>query len=141
MLSSNGNFPLSTELVVHIFCHLSQFSDVLALAATCSRLRAIWFANVTPIYKQVAPRSIPCEQHARRFLADQGGSALETQLSPRDVIRMARNADVVEKAVEQFEREIVRRVRSKLQHRLQRVCGKHDSDTGLEKPTASQSGS
>ncbi len=112
----NGSFlssDLSSELLIHIFCQLPLLSDVFAFAATCSRLRAIWSVNVTPIYNEVAPRSIACHQHARRFLADQGGPASKAPMSTEDVVRMARNADVVETAVLQFEREIVCRVRNK----------------------------
>ena len=113
MSPSNGKFPLSSEILLHIFCHLPFLSEIFALAATCSRLRAIWSVNVTPIYNTVASRSIPCLQHARRFLADQGGPGCEALMPMGDAVRMAGNANVVEKALLQFEREIVSRVRSK----------------------------
>ena len=69
--------------------------------------------SVNPIYHQIAPRSIPCERAARRFLVDQDGPDLGSPMSAKDVVRMVRNANVIEKAILQFEREIVRRVRSK----------------------------
>ena len=70
--------------------------------------------NVNPVYKQIAPRSLPCESAARRFLTDQDGPDLGSPLSAKDVVRMVRNAGVIEKAILQFEREIVSRVRSEL---------------------------
>jgi len=104
---------LPAELTTEIFCLLPSLSDVFAVAATCHQFRYVWMTNVTQIYHQVAPRSIPCERYARRFRADQGGPAMECwKLSPGDVVCMVRNACVVEKAILQFEREIVRRVRS-----------------------------
>ena len=113
MASSSGSFPLSTELIIHIFCQLPLLSDVFALAATCSQLRDICSAYTNSIYIEVAPRSIACLYHARRFLADQGGPALGAPMAMKDLVRMARNADVVEKAILQFEREVVCNVRCK----------------------------
>lgn len=104
------------ELVTKIFCRLSSFSDVFALSATCRQLRYIWFSNVTPIYSHVAPRSIACATQARKFLNDQGALAVDYSLSAENVVQLVRNSSVVEKAVQQFEREIVCRVRSKLKH-------------------------
>ncbi|MCJ1296583.1 hypothetical protein MMC34_008149 [Xylographa carneopallida] len=100
------------EVASNIFCQLSSFSDVFALSAVCCRLRDIWLESVNPIYHQIAPRSIPCERAARRFLVDQDGPDLGSPMSAKDVVRMVRNANVIEKAILQFEREIVRRVRS-----------------------------
>ena len=75
----------------------------------------------------VALSSIACQQHARRFLIDQGGPAWEAPLSKGHLVRMAMNADVVEKAVIQFEREIVCRVRSKCSTTIK--LREHDSNT------------
>jgi hypothetical protein len=102
------------EIVTKIFCQLPSFSDVFALSATCHQLRHIWLSNVTPIYTHVGPRSIACETQARKFLIDQGGPVLDCPMSAKDVIRMVQNSRVVEKAIRQFEREIVCRVKSKL---------------------------
>lgn len=66
-----------------------------------------------PIYNSVAPRSIAFERDARRFLVDQHGPKLESPMIAETVVQMVRNASIVEKAVLQFEREIVCRVRSK----------------------------
>lgn len=114
--ASDINGPLLSlpaELVTNIFKFLPSLSDVLALAATCRRLRRTWTTNVTTIYSQVASRSIPCERYARCFLADQGGPATSyPTLSVRDVLCMVRNSFVVEKAMLQFERDLVRSVKS-----------------------------
>ncbi len=114
----HGLDPLShspTELLVTIFSLLSRFSDVFALAVTCHRLRHVWMTSTNVIYRQVAPRCIPCEQHARMFLADQGGPAKESpMLSAEDVRRLVRNSWVVEKAISEFEKTIVCKVRSML---------------------------
>ena len=102
------------EVATNIFCQLPSFSDVFALSAVCGRLRRLWLQNVNPIYKQIAPKSIPCEPAARRFLVDQDGPGLGSPMSSEDVVRMVRNAGVIEKAILQFEQEIVRRVRGDL---------------------------
>ena len=102
------------EVATHIFCQLSSFPDVFALSAVCRRLRHFWLNSVNQVYVQVAPRSISCEHAARRFLADQDGPGLGSPLSAADVVRMVRNAGVIEDAILQFEREIVSRIRSKL---------------------------
>ncbi len=114
--ANDSNSPLLSlpvELVTKIYSLLPSFFDVLALAATCRRLRCIWTTNVTSIYSQVASRSIPCERYARRFLADQGGPATGfPTLSTRDALNVLRNSCIIEKAILQFERDIVCRVRS-----------------------------
>ena len=69
--------------------------------------------NVNSIYNEIAPRSIPCINAAGRFLVVHDGLSLESPIAAKDVVRMLRNADVVEKAILQFEREIVSRVKSK----------------------------
>ena len=105
---------LPSELTLNIFCQLSSFTDVFALAGTCRGLRQIYSAYTTLIYSRVAPRSIACESYARRFLIDQdGGPAIGSPFSVADMLRVAKNSSVVEKAIRQFEKEIVSRVRSK----------------------------
>ena len=105
---------IPVEVVTKVFTLLPSFFDVLVLAATCRQLRRIWTANVTTIYSQVAPRSISCEHYARRFLADQGGPATDyPTLSAKDVLCMLRNSCVTEKAMLQFEKDLVHRVKSK----------------------------
>lgn len=114
--ASDSNDALSSmpaELITVIFCLLPSFSDVIALAATCHRLRHIWTTNTTTIFINVAPRGIPCHRYARNFLTDQGGPALDSPtLSAEDVVRMVRNSHIVEKAVFQFEKEIVPWIKS-----------------------------
>ena len=102
---------LPPEATAGIFCQLPSFFDILCLSRVCCRLRQVWLDNVTLIYREVAPRSIPCETAARRFLVDQSGRDPETPLSAEDVVRMLHNAAVVEKAILQFESEIVSRVK------------------------------
>lgn len=65
------------------------------------------------LYNQIAPRSIPYERAARRFPVDQNAPGLGSSMFAKDVVRMVRNAGVIENAILQFEREIVSRVRSK----------------------------
>ena len=103
---------LPNEIIVKLFCHLSSLSEVLALAAVIRALRLIWTGNITHIYYQVAPQSISCERHARKFREDQRGSFFEScPMSAQDVICIARNSRIVEKSVLQFEREIVCKVK------------------------------
>lgn len=104
---------LPPELAIEIFRQLPSFSDVFALSATCHQLRNIWLEHLTPIYNHVAPRSIACETQAREILIDQGGPAFGCRLSAKDVVRMVQNSRIVEKAIREFERKFVCRVKSK----------------------------
>ena len=91
---SIGHVPISltpSEIAICIFSQLSTFFDVLALSSICHSLRNTWLGNVTPIYKNVAPRSIECELAARVLLADQGGPSVESPLCARDVVHMVGN--------------------------------------------------
>lgn len=99
------NTPLATlppELLIHIFIHLSDLSDVLSLAATSCRLRLICSKNATSTYNHVGPRIFPFRQ---------GGADLEDGLSLHDIAAMLRNWRIIEVAIPQFERQIVRWVR------------------------------
>lgn len=103
---------MPAEIVTKIFCMLPSLSDVLAIATTCRQFRNFWSENISVIYGSVGLRSIPCELHARRLLADQSSTQLGVSVSSaRDVLRLLRNACVVEKAILQFEREFVCRVK------------------------------
>ena len=104
---------LPVELLIGIYCHLASnaetFPAVLALAATSRRAREVCNLNITAVYQHVVPRVIPCERHARRLLADQGGAAADSpKIYPKDVHRMLRNSGVVEIAVKYFEEHILR---------------------------------
>ncbi|KAM0801094.1 hypothetical protein BDR22DRAFT_208952 [Usnea florida] len=113
----NRPVSLSTmppEVAINIFCQLPSFSDVFALSTVCLRLRHLWLENVNPIYKQIGPRSIPCERAARRFLVDHGGPGMEFPMTAKDVIRMLQNAKVVEDTILQFEREVLGSVKMDL---------------------------
>lgn len=104
---------IPTELVTEIFSLLPTLHDIFALAATCHRINHIWSTNATGIYHRVAPRSIPCEPYARRFLSDSGGPAPDyPKLNTVNIRHIARNASIVEKSIAQFEKDIVWRVRS-----------------------------
>ena len=110
----NRPVSLSTmppEVAINIFCQLPSFSDVFALSAVCLRLRHLWLENVNPIYKQIGPRSIPCERAARRFLV---GPGMEFPMTAKDVIRMVQNASVIEDTILQFEREVLMSENSEL---------------------------
>lgn len=107
--STIGHFSsMPTELIIKVFCHLPTLFDAFALSETSHRLRDIWAANFMEIYRLVGLRCIPCERHARIFLAVQVGLALESPtLSIEDIIRIMKNVQVVEDALLQFERLIV----------------------------------
>ena len=109
-ISDSPVLAIPTELIIHIFKCSSSLSEVLALAATCHRLQEIWHDNVTEIYTPVAARSISCEKHARRLCADHGGLK-DGNVSPQDVRRILRNAHIVKKAIVQFEKEVVCKVK------------------------------
>ena len=102
------------EVVINIFCQLPSFSDVFTLSAVCRWLRHLWLDDVNPVYKQIAPRRFSCERAARPFLIDQAQPGLGSAVSAKVVVCIVRNAGAMEKAIPQSEREIVSRVRSKL---------------------------
>ena len=105
---------IPAELLIKIYGFLPSFTTAFALAATCHRLRRIWLENAAAIYPHLAARSIPCETHARQFLADQDRSVgQDPALSALGVRRIMRNAQIIEKAIKQFEEEIVCKVKSK----------------------------
>ena len=107
--STIGQFSsMPTELIIKVFCHLPTLFDTFALSESFHWLRDIWAANFMEIYRLVGLRCIPCERRARIFLAVQGGPAIESpMLSIEDIIRIVKNARVVEDALLQFKRLIV----------------------------------
>ena len=106
--------PFPVELLTIVFCHLSSFQDVFNLAFTCYRAQDVWLNNVATIYKHIARVSITCEDHARIFLADQGGPAPESEItSGRDVFQMMKNQNVINKVILEFERQIVSNVKAR----------------------------
>lgn len=106
---------LFVKIAIKVFGQLLSFVDVFVLTTTCSRLWTIWLTNVLAIYNDVERRCISCERHARSFLAtQQGHSSMQvSSLNARDVIHLLQNANEIERAIVQFEREIVSKVRSK----------------------------
>lgn len=115
LATTQGNNYLTTfpkELLTGIYYFLPSFSEVLALSSTCHWLRDCWLTDVTLIYHHIAPRTIPCERHARNFLVDPHGTYKNpSMISADDVLRLIRNSRIVEKAISQFETQIVSRVK------------------------------
>lgn len=99
--STIGQFSsMPTELIIKVLCHLPTLFDAFALSETSHPLRDIWAANFMEVYRLVGLRCIPCERHARIFLAVQGGPAIEfPTLSIEDIIPIMKNARVVEDAL------------------------------------------
>ena len=112
----NRNDPftlVSPELITNVICQLPSLFDALVFSATCRRHRQIYCENVTHIYTHIAPKTITCRRDARNLLADQGGAAPDSRvLSMHDVSQLLRNSRRVEKAIDQFNRDIVCRVRN-----------------------------
>ena len=102
------------EILTSVFCHLPSFHEAFVLSSTCHLMQEVWMDNVETIYKHLARHSIPCERHARQFLALQGGPPLESGIaSAKHVVQMMRNRSVVERAICTFEHQIVHRVESR----------------------------
>ncbi len=101
---SSGTFsPLPVELPTSVSHYLTS--------STCHLLRDVWLENVATIYNHVARASIPCKRYARDFLADQGGTSPESEITcAEDLVRMTKNRQVINMALPQLERQIVRRV-------------------------------
>lgn len=105
---------LPVELLEGVYCPLPSFNDVFSLSSTCHQMRDVWLNNVATIYNRVARASIPCKRYARAFFADQGGPSLESgMISAKDVVKMLRNKRVLDAATQQFESEIVGRVKAR----------------------------
>lgn len=106
---NDGNPLLSTpnEIILELFCCLPSFSHVFAFAATSRRIRQVWLDNASRVYHQVAPRCIPGEAHARKFREYQRACSIQTSPPTDDTICIMRNAQIVEKAIVQFENEVV----------------------------------
>lgn len=105
---------LPEEIISEIFCLLPSFTDIFNLASSCTRLKRMWKSSVTLIYHSVAQRRIPCLRQARCFLTDQGGPSVDSPtITTENVSQMVRNAHTIEKAILQFEKEIVCRVEGK----------------------------
>ena len=113
---------LPVEIILHCFCSLPSFWDVLHFAATCQRNHQIWTANVSTIYHHISPRDIQCRRYARTLLADQGGSPADSHnLTIRDVLQLVRNTVVMKKSIEEFNKVHVHRFatgRNKRQYSL-----------------------
>ena len=112
--SNNRLLLLPTELITKIYYSLPSLIEAFALSSSCQRLRDIWLTNISPIYRRIGPRSIPCERYARRLLADQKGLVNEALiLSAEEVLRIVKNSYVIEKAVYQYESKINHKVKGR----------------------------
>lgn len=99
---------MPSEVILRCLCSASTFWDVLHSAATCRQQRQIWTDNVNTIYQVVSPRAIQCRRYARILLADQGGTAADSQfLAVHDVLQLVRNTVLMEKSVNQFNKKHV----------------------------------
>lgn len=126
---------LPAELVVSIYCFQASFPDVFALSLTCHKFQYIWLRNVPTISDHLVSMTIPCARHARVFLADQGGPSPESSLtSAADVVRMVRNARIVDEAILQFDTQVVPGARSPLLPRRFRVPADPAYDTDQHPP-------
>ena len=101
---------LPVELLISVFCHLPSLKEAFALFSTCRELQRVWLNNVARIYKHLARQSIPCERHARQFLALEVGSLPESRtISAKEVAQMMKNRITVETAIRKFESKAVAR--------------------------------
>ena len=112
---------LPSELLVSVFCHLPSFKEAFVLSSTCHQMQDIWLNNVATIYEHLRRLNIPCERHARKVLALQGGPPAESRItSARDVIQMMRNRNEVERATRTFECQIHYRIVFRNSHARER---------------------
>ena len=115
MSANTPALPVLAELLLQIFVLLPSLPDALSLATTCRQLRGVWINNVNTIYMSIAPKTILCHHSARRLLAGSDAPPPELPLtSPDDVRSILHTSRIVEKAIVQFEREVVPKVRCKL---------------------------
>ncbi|CAF9935374.1 MAG: hypothetical protein HETSPECPRED_009768 [Heterodermia speciosa] len=95
---------LPVELLISVFCHLPSLNEAFVLSSTCRELQRVWLNNVATIYKHLARQSIPCERHARHFLALEVGPLPESRItSVKEVAQMMKNRITVESAIRAFE--------------------------------------
>lgn len=110
---------LPPELMTEIFSHLPSLSDVFAFAAAHIQFRSIWHQNSNTIYATVAPKCIPCERYARSFVAQQTGrEEASNEIQADDALKVVQNSSVVEKAIFQFEKQVVKRAKGSCLHVL-----------------------
>jgi hypothetical protein len=99
---------IPAELITEIYCQLDSFLEGFALASTCHHMKCVWTENVNQIYEQFGPVVIPLERHARSFRQIQSGAATHSlSVSTQDVLSLLRNRKIIEKAIVQFETNVV----------------------------------
>jgi hypothetical protein len=96
---------LPAELIVLVATSVPCFSDVRALAATSTRFREVCVANSSTIDRHVAPRSIPCEPHARGFL--ELSARCKGDRTWSHILQISRNAAILDKSLCLFEWQMV----------------------------------
>jgi hypothetical protein len=101
------NSSLPNELALEIFGALHSLEDVYSLSAASRRLRCLWLDHTNLVYRQVAPRTIAGEKHARLLQLAISGNA---EITPPDVLSIIRRAEFVESIIPQFEEKVASRV-------------------------------
>lgn len=101
---------LPTELGLKVFCALDSLEDILSLSATSRWLRGIWIEHTDLIYRQVSPRSIKGEKHARALQFAISGN---TEITPNDALSIMHRANFVKSIMNQFDEKVAKKVSSK----------------------------
>ncbi|KAF2795960.1 hypothetical protein K505DRAFT_373551 [Melanomma pulvis-pyrius CBS 109.77] len=100
---------LPSELGLEIFCALDSLSDILSLSATSHWLRGIWIEHTDLIYRQVAPRSIRGEKHARALQFAISGN---TKITPNGALSIKHRANFVGSIMNQFNDQVAKNRRA-----------------------------
>ena len=98
---------LPTELGLQIFQSLNSLDDAVSLAAVSRALRHIWLEHATLIYRQLAPKCIEGEKHARQL---QLAISANNDVSLDDALSIMRRARFVDAIILQFEEKVVSKV-------------------------------
>lgn len=99
---------IPTELALQIFQSCDSLSDVISLAAASRAWRCIWLEHTTTIYREIAPKCIEGEKHARHLQLSMSGN---NDITPDDVLGIVRRASFVNNIIPQFEEKVVSKVK------------------------------
>ncbi|KFA52985.1 hypothetical protein S40293_11360 [Stachybotrys chartarum IBT 40293] len=117
---------LPCEVLVAVASNLTSLDDVLAFVAVCARLRAVFQGNAYHMSCLAIKHSIECEDVAWTLLLAQEnqplGVARTAFMKPHHVLRLARNAHRLEKAIEWFHKNEMKYIR----HLCLRLWGNPD---------------
>lgn len=104
-----SSLNLPTEVLVHIYCQLSSFSDVFHFSATSKQLNLIYCQKTNIIYNHVSQRCIQCQHHARQLLANQKGIQVDstTPVTTSDVLQICQNARTVMQCLEKYNSDFI----------------------------------